>query len=354
MFHDLRLLGLALSLKTVANFALSFQVPFWLQRFGVRRGLITAQCFGLASLVVLALGFHFEIATAVLAGIVLCALPAPVSTIALLATFRLHNAEPETFRRYSGFVEIARALALLSAAVAVPFALSKGGLHVVFVFDAFTYLGAMAVIVFGNSHFSLAAPDAKPRLVWANLFRERATYLFLVATAAPLLFLAFPPLFASSSRFDGHISFPEWMRGSLWSIDAVALFFGGSLYARFHRWLDPRFARVAIMLNALLFVAMAYCASAALHVAIVLANCFLTAFAFLRFRDDFILRGEFDPQVVSSHTAFIYMWQSAMAAISPLVLTGVYGTFGPSRAAWILLGVQLPLAGAAIVLGKKK
>ena len=194
-FGSVSLLGLALSLRTLAILISSYQLNWVFRVLGARRTFVFSQLLGVLAIAVVWFGFQTKVYSWVLFGIVLGGLPVSVLSAGLVSAFRITLSDSMRFRRFSGFREMAMGGAQIIAGLSVPLILKEygdsAGFGVIVVADIISYVLALGLLKRMDFKEVDRTGVSGPPVPNAQLCKTREFIHFACLTGGPLLLVGF-------------------------------------------------------------------------------------------------------------------------------------------------------------------
>lgn len=341
-FSNVQILGLALSVKTLAALFVSRLAGPYLSRFGIRRALMHSQGVGLLSLAMLYAGFQSKNLPLVLIGIILSSIPLVLVNVGVISHGRILSQDEGTFRSFSAKVQGALGTYFLIACFVAPVLLKFFGIEVVFALDALSYLLGFWVLARVSDSPALVAKQevvSQPERNWREVLQGgRRFFLF---AGAPLLLSALAPLLASSKSVPFTQSMPELLRESFWSIEAIAILLSGALYGILHRRLQSRIVQAGLMLSSISLFLLFVSSHPIVVAVVMLVNALIFNMAYLKGRDDLIVDEGLTDSKIKSLSSLAFGYKSLIQAGSPILLTWLFSSFQGTQAVWALLATQV-------------
>lgn len=353
-FGTLEHLSLALALKTLFVGVLSPLLVKLMRKLGLWRLLIWSQLLGAALTFLLILAFESQSYPFTLVVIVLGGIPNSAVSLANPVLFR-STLDDGSFRSFQGRLSLISSFILLAAGLTAQLALFEFGLTAILLYDAATFLVAFLVFYFAGRAFQRTKPfqDVPPEAdsLWAvyrKSFAANGALTIYLLIGSVYLFKGLYPLISGSVNPTFSEIFPDFLRRSVWSLEALAGIAGSLLYLRLtkssHSQLLPYPAAIcSLFLVPYLLIP---------HPVILLFGLFLLGLTmqlgFQQARDTFLL-GAKTRANLEERSATISAASNLMMTLSPLILAGVMALNDFASFVGVALALQLTLvAGYAL------
>lgn len=343
-------LSLALSLKTAANASLSYLANRIIQRIGSRKSFIFTQLFGILSLGVLLLGFHYKSSLILLSGVVIAGLPGVLVNILMTENLRVITTSPDQFRKYSGTRELLAGIGMLMAAIAAPILLKTTNIFFILLIDATTFLTGFLILL--NTPFPKIVTHEVNYLSFRTItyFKHPDTWIYILLTSAALLLAGFTPLIASSNNIVISQKIPVFLKQSLWIIESLTIVAGSALYLSVRKWLTNLSGRFLLVVNGCFLLPLVLTLNMFAIFGMTLLISFSVWFSFMQFRDDFVLAAGQDYHRVRAYSAISELQRNLIFALSPLILGYLFTNLVISKMVCVIIGIQGVLLFGSLLL----
>lgn len=353
-FQSLILLGIALSVRTLASAVFSAFSNDIIQRLGLVWSLLVSQIFGCLALAILFLGFHIDSFMITIFGIVLTGLPSTFVAILITIVLRISSDNSELFRKYSGRRELVFGIAMLLSSILAPVLLWKFNLNFILLIDSVSYItGFILLLNFKLNKQSPEVEDKKPQRLVPLLLASTNAQEYMLKTSASLLLAGLLPLLASSAKIQFTMDMPILLRQWLWSIEDITAISASMIYLflsiiRKHKLFDA----VVMLSGAWLLIPILFTHHYSIIISAVII-CLLTDLSGQKFRDDLIVSAGKNSGLIKSYSALSLFQRNFIFFISPILLS-VLLTFAtvPISVSIILFG-QLGLYAILRLITKK-
>lgn len=322
-FRSLILLGIALSIRTLASAVFSYVANDLIQRLGLMWSLLVSQIFGCGALLVLFLGFHFDIFIITILGIVLTGLPSTFVAILMTIVLRISSDNSALFRKYSGKREVVFGVSMFLSTMLAPVLLWKFNLNFVLLIDSLSYvIGFIILLKFTiRDPITLEEDNTKPQALRRILLTSKNVQEYVLKTSASLLLAGLLPLLASSSQIQFTMDMPTLMRQWLWSIEDITAISASLLYLFLSIIRKYKFFDLIVMLNGAWLIIAALLTHNYSIIISVIVICLLTDFSGQKFRDDLIISAGSNSNLVKSYSALSSFQRNFIFFVSPILLS---------------------------------
>jgi MFS family permease len=355
VFHSISYLGIALSLRTLSSCILGYKANYLIQKININNSFILSFVFGMISIFLIFLGFHYHNFLLLLLGVILIGLPITLTTILLTITLRIASDNNSTYRQYSGSRELIFGFSRLFACLFTPILLLKIGINNLISVNAVIYLIGLALFV-GLDLKRFANEKIPNSFIKMNhlILKSKDTWIFICQTIASLSLIALIPLLASSDQISLTKEFPPLLRQSLWSVEAFTMILSSIIYLLAKRSKDSETVKAILMLNSAFLFLFLFFRQPIVTIIIVMLISITIMLAFYIFRDDYVIAAENDTRLIEAHAAFSSVIKDLICSISPVVLSYLLINFRLDMAILSILSFQLTLYIGYVFLTKNR
>jgi hypothetical protein len=336
-FQSLVLLGVALSVRTLASAIFSYYSNDIIQKLGLMRSLMASQVFGCLALAVLFLGFHFDSFVITIIGIILTGLPSTFVATLITIILRISAENSDLFRKYSGRRELVFGVAMLLSSILAPVLLWKYNLNFLLLVDSVSYIVGFVLLLNLNLDKQATPEDEekKPQRLVPLLLASKHAKEYMLKTSASLLLAGLLPLLASSAQIQFTMDMPLLLRQWLWSIEDITAISASLIYLLLTMVRKHRFFDAVVMLSGVWLIIPIVSAH---HYSIIISAvmiCLLTDLSGQKFRDDLIVNAGNDSSLIKSYSALSLFQRNFIFFISPILLSILIAY----TSVWISVGI---------------
>lgn len=343
-FKSLILLGIALSVRTLASAVFSAFSNSIIHRLGLVRSLLVSQIFGCLALAILFLGFHFDIFLLTILGIVLTGLPSTFVAILITITLRISSDNSALFRKYSGRRELVFGIAMLLSSILAPILLWKFNLNVVLSIDSISYIVGFILLINLKIAENVSEEEHKAITPLRQiLYTSKNAQEYMLKTSACLLLAGLLPLLASSAQIAFTADMPTLFRQWLWAIEDITAISASLLYLFLSIIRKQKFFDAAVMLSGVwLIIPLIFEHNFSIIISAVII-CLLTDFSGQQYRDDLIVSAGNDANLIKAYSALSLFQRNFIFFISPILLSILFSYTSVSIGAIIIICMQFGL-----------
>lgn len=343
-FKSLILLGIALSVRTLASAVFSTFSNDIIHRLGLVRSLLASQIFGCLALAVLFLGFYFDIFLLTILGIILTGLPSTFVAILITITLRISSDNSALFRKHSGRRELVFGIAMFLSSILAPILLWKFNLNFVLLIDSVSYIVGFILLL--NLKITERPAEEEPKTTQSFrkiLFVSKNVQEYMLKTSACLLLAGLLPLLASSAQITFTADMSTLIRQWLWAIEDITAISASLLYLFLSIVRKQKFFDAVVMLSgAWLIIPLVFEHNFSIIISAVII-CLLTDFSGQQYRDDLIVSAGNDTNLIKVYSALSLFQRNFIFFISPILLSILFSCTTVSMAVSIIIFIQFGL-----------
>lgn len=340
VFHSASLLAGSLSVRTLSTALFGYRANILIEKCGIRLSFMLSQMAALITVLILWVGFHYQIKLIVFFGVIVMGLPLTLTTILLTIIFRTHHSDAQDFRRQSGLREFVFGLGRLSACMLTPVFLLKTHLNVIFIFFSFgCILNLLLIPILNFKDKGVLQLDNVIHFNYQALTKP-ATWLYVMKLFPAYILVSFVALVASSNQLSFTHNMASYQHQMLWALEALMMMLGSFIYLRYkklsHEYIEP-----LLILNSILLVPLLWETSLTVLSLVIMLTSLLLYFAYYQFRDDYILSAGSSKQFVEIYAGFSIFFRDLVCTVSPILLSILFLHCALAVAISIIFLIQL-------------